>query len=116
MSITDGLYENTSFRVSFRDANAALIPHTSQYTGEAAHGFMTTLIIASMNARRIADWKLYHALDEGNGVLVDEWYAMYHLIVPRLQDRMASWSAEKQPASLEVGGGHWAVSGEDTDD
>lgn len=116
MSITDGLYENTSFRASFRDANAALTPHTSQYTGEAAHGFMTTLIIASMNARRIADWKLYHALDEGNGVLVDEWYAMYHLIVPRLQDRMASWSAEKQPASLEVGGGHWAVSGEDTDD
>lgn len=115
MAFSDGLYENTSFKASFADTNAALAPTMTQYRGEAAHSFMTTLIIVSLNARRIADWKLYYALDEGNGVLVDEWYALYHLIVPRLQDAMAAWSVETQPSSLDIAGGHWTVDAEEAD-
>lgn len=96
MAFTQGRYAHTKFGRAFRDTDSDLTPRTSSLSGEAAHGFITTLIIAATNAQHIAEWELYHSLDEGNGLMVDEWYAMYHLLVPRIQAGMAEWSRKTQ--------------------
>lgn len=81
-----------------------------ELTGEAAHGFITTLIAVAMNAHRIAEWKLDHALDEGEGVLADEWYAMIHLVRSGLEEAMSEWSTQMHPAALAMdGAGRWNI-------
>lgn len=106
MAFTQGLYANTQFEKVFRERESALVPATARFSGETAHGFFTTLLVAAANAQLIAEWELYHSLDEGNGLMVDEWYAMYHLLVPRLQEGMARWSRETQPHDT---GAYWNV-------
>lgn len=97
MAFSQGRYANAQFERTFRNADSALTSRASSLSGDAAHGFITTLIIAAANAQRIVEWKQYHSLDEGNGLLVDEWYAMYNLLIPRIQAGMAAWSRETQP-------------------
>lgn len=104
----------SSFVVSFGETERSLVPKSSDLRGSA---FMTALTVVGMNARRIADWKLYHSLDQGYGTLADEWYALYHLIEPRLKDAMHSWSAETQPGAVsDFVGGRWTVDTEETFD
>lgn len=97
MAFTQGRYANTQFEKTFRRRESLLAPAAPSLKGETAHGFFTTLIIAASNAQLITEWELYHSLDEGNGLMVDEWYAMHHLLVPRLQEGMQEWSREVQP-------------------
>ncbi|MEV4666355.1 hypothetical protein [Microbacterium sp. LWO12-1.2] len=114
MAFTQGRYANTQFEKTFRDRERTLTPPTRWYSGETAHGFFTTLIVAATNAQLITEWELYHSLDEGRGLMVDEWYAMYQLLVPRIQEGMARWSRETQPHDA---GAYWNVDNdEDTCD
>lgn len=106
MAYTQGRYANTQFEKTFRDRESILASRTPWLSGETAHGFITTLLIAASNAQLIAEWELYHSLDEGNGLMVDEWYAMYHLLVPRLQEGMKKWSRETQPHEFDA---YWNV-------
>ncbi|MFJ4253393.1 hypothetical protein [Microbacterium sp. NPDC090003] len=71
-----------------------------------------------MNAHRIEDWKLSRSLDQGHGALVDEWYALFHLIEPRLREAMHAWSTETQPRAVnsDYVGGRWTVDQEETFD
>ncbi|MBT2473025.1 hypothetical protein J7E68_00085 [Microbacterium sp. ISL-103] len=109
----DGQYANKHFEREFLRHELALTPQLDPFPD--GHSFLTTLVVAATNEQRIADWKRYHSLDEGNGILIDEWYAMYHRIVPRLQDIMSAWSRDNQPEAvqasvLKVGvGGQWVV-------
>ncbi|MFJ4044351.1 hypothetical protein ACIPV2_01250 [Microbacterium sp. NPDC089987] len=100
MAYTESVNKETSFRLGFRDANDALMAQNTELTGQAAHGFITTLIVAAMNAGRIAQWDLYHSLDKGDGVLVDEWSAMLHLMLPRLEAVMTERSIKMQPDAV----------------
>ncbi|MCT1479378.1 hypothetical protein [Microbacterium sp. p3-SID336] len=114
MAFSESRYANTQFEKAFRSGESALTPAAPWLTGENAHAFLTTLIIAATNAHRIAEWELYHSLDEGNGLMVDEWYAMYRLLVPRIREGMKKWSSEMQPRAA---GAYWNIDNdEDTYD
>lgn len=105
-ALVQGRHANTQFEKTFRAGESALTPAAPWYSGETAHGFFTTLIICAANAEPIAEWELYHSLDEGNGLMVDEWYAMYHLLLPRIQEGMRKWSREAQPSDADA---YWNV-------
>lgn len=46
-----------------------------------------------------------------------EWYALFHLIAPRLREAMHQWSVETQPRALRhYVGGRWTVDTEETFD
>jgi hypothetical protein len=105
MAFVEGQYATTQFEKAFRDIDSELTPPVSPLPGEAAHGFITTLVVAATNAKHIAEWELYHSLDQGNGLMVDEWYALYRLLVPRIQKGMAAWSRERQSQA----GSYWNV-------
>lgn len=107
-----------SYGVSLRGIDASLRGGSSKLRGEAAHAFMTTMIVAATNARRITEWAQKRELSGARGLLVDEFYPLYSAVSSRLTDAMATWSrrmqadavskAEANP-QLDHAGGHWTV-------
>ena len=111
-ALSEGRYASTRFEKLFRENESTLVARLPWLRGETAHAFVTTLIVAATNAQRIVQWARYHSLDEGNGLMADEWYAMYHLLLPRIQDGMKQWSDEMQPHAVS----YWNIDNvEDTD-
>lgn len=84
-------------------------------TGAAAHGFLTTLLVVKANAVSVNKWREYHALDEGNGLIDDEFSRLYAMVVSRVQESMAEWSRTSQAEAVaraenDLGwGAHWAI-------
>lgn len=102
----------TSFKGWHRAGETAL-------TGVAAHGFLTTLRVVRTNAARINVWREHHALDEGNGLIVDEYSALFRKVESRIKESMAQWSWTAQPkavlqAEVDLGwGAHWNIDHDD---
>lgn len=88
-------------------------------TGAAAHGFLTTLRVVRTNAVRIDAWRERHALDEGNGLILDEYATLCRKVESRVKESMAEWSRTAQSkavvqAEADLGwGAHWVIDHDD---